>query len=147
MYQSNLYGIEIGTGDVGNITFAGINRTFMELKSITEVSPVSVNVYQSNLYGIEIGYSYHQRNGTGEYQSNLYGIEITLPTPRRCGSQPYQSNLYGIEIGSTSRADAMRSRVSIEPLWNWNSATFFTLLMMRFVSIEPLWNWNCSSTS
>ena len=52
------------------------------------------------------------------YQSNLYGIEIAVCGSVCRGARRYQSNLYGIEIGSTLRADAMRSRVSIEPLWN-----------------------------
>ena len=127
------------------ISAVGINRTFMELKSISFVVCKVWNQYQSNLYGIEIeiGSVYKRLNES----INRTFMELKSATPTTAPS------LFC---------------VSIEPLWNWNSSnciyhslwccinrTFMELksgirrlkTQTCLVSIEPLWNWNAGSTT
>ena len=142
LYQSNLYGIEtmpcwicLPRSVSINRTFMelkrcwhdgstcrrlGINRTFMELKRYRECPQLV-----ASSVSIEPLWNWNRATNTAlliddVYQSNLYGIETVSRDMRRRNSPEYQSNLYGIETSYSLGKLNHTSKVSIEPLWNWN---------------------------
>ena len=162
-YQSNLYGIEINLRCIYPHSRTRINRTFMELKSMSSMSVIPLlfvsiePLWNWNMRAWKRFFSLSCINRTFmelkwmrdiqlatslKYQSNLYGIEICFG--RSSGSMLiwYQSNLYGIEICFGRSSGSMLiciNRTFMELKYDIKSRK---LVSHWAVSIEPLWNWN-----
>ena len=145
-FQSHLYGIESDVGLILHLCHFRFNRTFMELKEISNHFNLQHNLFQSHLYGIEsdnfqfvkrvalvsIAPLWNWKNGWYVkpndgylFQSHLYGIESVVEEPPQRCEIVFQSHLYGIER-TKHLEQCCRYLVSIAPLWNWKKMTPFT---------------------
>ena len=120
LFKSHLYGIEIESPQSPRVPRIGLNRTFMELKSVPSTK-VNLSPGCLNRTFMELKFRYCRQVGCRlRFKSHLYGIEIVvwcacmvslarlnrtfMELKSWCGMpawsvlHPFKSHLYGIEI-------------------------------------------------